>query len=776
MDSTTDAMRASAHEFLSGGLRSLWLTVALLLGGCGGSQAGAPIAPQSPAPVTPAESTPVASGSNVPVVPYASAEGLTATITSAGIDDDGRPVVDFQLTDARNVAILDLTASDVRFVIAKLQRSPLGNLHGDWQSYLNRIESPAVGPGSAPRLQADYERGTVGELTNNADGSYRYVFSQAITPLAALPAAVQAQAALEGLDLSFDGSLTHRLAIQFDNTAEAENPRFDFIPDTGATSGLLRAQIVDTRTCNGCHDELAFHGGQRVEMDYCVTCHNPGTTDANSGESMDMPTLIHRLHRGRDLPSVRAGDRFGVYGFRDNFVDYSEVHYPQDIRACGNCHAGAATAADARAVRTPSGDNWMAFPVRAGCGGCHDDLDLSTHFGNQTDDSGCRSCHATGGPAGSVAASHALPTRAAATAFEFRLLGVSDTAPGAFPRVRFSVVDPAADDVPWDVTADAPFVQPAGASRLAVTLGWSTTDFTNTGTDAPPASTVSIDAAGATPLGDGSFEVVSAVAIPDGTQPPFVAASGSGIATLEGHPAVDIDGVTTRVPVPGAHRFFPIDEPDGLARARDEIVELERCNGCHDRLSLHGDNRTDDLQGCASCHNARNTDVGVRAIAITPPTDGKAEESLDFGTMIHGIHASGFRQQPLELVGFRGFTSYRYDTTEVQYPGRIDNCLGCHADGTWRLPLPAGRLGKTVSTGVDVAAPDDDTVATPATAICSSCHDAPDALAHMTAEGGSLATTQAMIDAGAVVENCAFCHGEGRSVAVDDAHRIRSLP
>ena len=53
-------------------------------------------------------------------------------------------------------------------------------------------------------------------------------------------------------------------------------------------------QVAATASCNSCHDEIAFHGGGRREIDYCTTCHNPDTIDANSTNSMDMPVLIHR--------------------------------------------------------------------------------------------------------------------------------------------------------------------------------------------------------------------------------------------------------------------------------------------------------------------------------------------------------------------------------------------------------------------------------------------------------------------------------------------------
>ncbi len=43
----------------------------------------------------------------------------------------------------------------------------------------------------------------------------------------------------------------------------------------------------------------------------------------------------------------------------------------------------------------------------------------------------------------------------------------------------------------------------------------------------------------------------------------------------------------------------------------------------------------------------------------------------------------------------------------------------------------------------------------------------------MTGNGGNLATTQAAIDDGDVVEECAVCHGEGRNADVAAVHNPR---
>src|SRR6056297_2774036 len=371
-----------------------WCCLAALLGtlvacGGGGGNSAPGVNPGPPSPGGPVE-PPVPEFPTTNPAPYAEANSLFAFITDVQLNEDRQPVVTFQLSDGDNVPIIDLAAENVRFVIAKLQRSPLGNLSGNWQSYINRIEQPGVGPGTQPKLQATAE--SSGELQNNGDGSYIYRFD---TRLTELPEAILAQASTEGIDLSFDPMLTHRVAIQFDGSRDTANPHYDWVPASGATQGIFTLDIAATETCNNCHDPLAIHGGNRREVEYCVTCHNAGSTDANSGNSVDMKVMIHKIHRGAGLPSVEAGGEYVIYGFRDSKHDYSNLHYPQDIRNCVNCHAGTATAGDREdLVLTAQGDNWAEYSSAAVCGSCHDDVDFATHKGGQPDDSRCSQCHA----------------------------------------------------------------------------------------------------------------------------------------------------------------------------------------------------------------------------------------------------------------------------------------------------------------------------------------------------------------------------------------------
>jgi len=733
-------------------------------GGGGDSAPGVdpgPAPPNQPVPPDPIPPTPAAS-------PYAEAEVLNAFITSATIDADGQPVIEFQLSDQHNIGITDLTAADVRFVIAKLQGSPLGNFTGTWQAYINNIAQPAVGTGTEPALQGTSERGSVGEFENLGNGKYSYRYATSVTNL---PQDILDQAATEGLNLSYDPNLTHRVAIQFDNAPGKANPNRDWVPATGATDGVMSMEIAATANCNRCHDPLMVHGSGRREVKYCVTCHNAGSTDPDSTNTVDFKVMIHKIHMGANLPSVEAGTPYVIYGFNNTAHDYSHLHFPQDIRNCVNCHVGSATGADLdyTLTETSQGDNWSVYASQAACGSCHDDLDFSSHAGGQSDDSKCASCHSTGGIAGNIQDSHRILTTEASAKFLATIESVSNTGPGEKPSVSFRISN-AQTGEDYDILSDPVFT---GAS-INVRTAWSTTDYTNTGNGQDNASSVSISAlSNAVPNGDGSFRVTMPVAIPDGSERPFFTATGSGAAVVEGRLSLALEegASPVRVPLTNVHKFFSIDEPDGEATDRRTSVDLDNCLNCHQDLVLHGGNRSNDINSCVTCHNPRNTDIEVRDLADPPATDGKREESIDFKRMIHGIHAAGIREHPLQIVGFGG-TVHVFDEEEVAFPGNLANCTTCHTSDGFTLPLDNGVLATTINTGADAQSPLDDKVITPITAVCSSCHDDDEAAAHMVAQGGNFNTTQAKIDEKVVVESCPVCHGSGNLVDVAEVHDI----
>jgi len=672
---------------------------------------------------------------------------LAVTVDSVVISSP--PVVNFNVVDQDGVAYTDL--SGPRFMLSKLVPGSNGDASA-WQSYINRTEvANGTGPGTVDMIQATQDRN--GTLVNNGDGSYTYTFEADVTNITT-PLAV-----------GYEPSLTHRLAIQISGSGQpASNGIYTWRPSDGATTGLASRDIVKTETCNACHGKLAIHGGGRIEAQLCVTCHNEGSVDANSGNTVDFSVMVHKIHSGASLPSVVAGGEYSIWGYRDGKHDYSEVDLPMDIRNCTSCH-------DETDTDTPDAINWQDVPTIEACGSCHDDIDFSLGIGTpgshsggvMVDNSGCTICHTEGGFAGTVAESHVIDTQEASDAFQFNILDITNTAPGQFPAVTLSVTNPQAGDSTYDILADPEFTAGGGASRVAVDIAWNAENYSNDGTGSGVSSAVSINPlSSAVDNLDGTFTVTSTVAIP-ATQ------TGSGAVAIEGHPAIDVDGDGTysdRVPVTGTVDYFAIT--DSAPVSRRAVVSIEKCQSCHVNLNIHGSNRNDNIELCAMCHNPSNTDLNRRPAM---PADGLTERSVDLAYMIHAIHASEMREDSYIAYGFGGS---EHDFSEVDYPGVLSDCETCHLSGTYELPLFDGAQGTTIDSGADSLDRADDLKITPTAAACSACHDDPLSQAHMVQNGGaSFSTSQQSIDDFDVIETCVFCHGQDTIADVKEEHGVQ---
>ncbi len=701
-------------------------------------------------------------GPEGPAVISQTQTSLSATINSINIDN-GPPIVNFTIVDQDGAAYTEL--SGFRFTLAKLVPGSNGD-NSAWQSYINRTEETdgSIGIGTETAVQAHYERD--GALVNHKNGIYTYTFENDITQIS-VPIAVV-----------YEPTLTHRIGLQVSGSDQpVTNTTYTWRPSDGATTDIFSRNIVMTESCNECHGNLAIHGGGRVEVKYCVTCHNPGTIDANSTNTLDFATMIHKIHSGTQLPSVVAGGDYVIYGFNDSPHDYSDVTLPQDVRHCSKCH-------DALDVETPDARNWQTRPTMEACGSCHDDVDFAAggHSGGivtdntqcaecHNDRDECTSCHTIERIADSVAESHAIDSELAALSFAYNIVSTNNTGPGEFPEITFSVTDPNDADATNDILNDAAWTASDGASRLAIDIAWSTADYTNTGSGNGAASSISLDPLTDSNLLDnnnGSYTITSGIAIP-------ASATGSLAIGIEGHPAADLDGDETysdRIAVISTVDYFSIT--DAEAKSRREIVTIEKCNNCHSQLSIHGANRTGSIELCVMCHNANNTDINQRPSDISTTSDSKAEESIDFKTMIHAIHAGsadedGIRENGLVVYGFGG-TEHSYST--VRFIGELENCETCHVNESYALPLADGVLGTTIDSGTDSTDPTDDTKITPIAAVCSSCHDSSVAQNHMSQNGASFSTSQALIDDGTVIETCVFCHGEDNINDIKTAHGI----
>jgi OmcA/MtrC family decaheme c-type cytochrome len=662
-----------------------------------------------------------------------------ARIAAVQVSDNGSTAtmtVNFELSDD-GAPLAGVDGGDIRFTVAKLipASSP-----SSWQSYINQTETKEAGdPGTTPvgttAFQATAERASTdgGIFTDNGDGTYSYTFS------------FNFRAVTNPMAVSYDPSLTHRVAMQVSDNVS--NAIYDFVPGNPAATPATRS-IVDNASCSECHEKFGFHGGDRVSVDYCVTCHNPGSSDANSGNTVNFTVMVHKIHFGENLPEVEAGGEYAIWGFNNTKHDYSTVVYPQDSRNCTKCHDGADAA-------TPDGDNWKNVPSQAACTSCHETPDPAEYptFPNLTADE--------------IVAAHEIPSKIAATKFEYNIISITNTGPGQFPVVTVSVADPTNGDF-YDILTDPAFTA-GGASSLTVLIGWDTDDYTNTGSTSDPAQPISLDllSGGTTDNNNGTFTVTSTVAIPAGI-------TGSGVVALQGHPAGDFDGdgtYTDRVPVKNVFRNFAIT--DATPQSRRSVVDIDKCNNCHGVLSLHGNNRTDEIQVCVICHNANATDIEVRPGAPATGVDGKVEEAIDLKSMIHAIHAGsavkhGFRENGIVVYGFRGSIN---DFSEVSLPSGIENlknCERCHTGSTYEVPLYENALPTTILTAIEDDPTDDENI-TPTASVCASCHDGDVDRSHM--EGNGAVFDYVSATDPPFVETCSVCHGVGKSADLAVAHR-----
>jgi OmcA/MtrC family decaheme c-type cytochrome len=269
---------------------------------------------------------------------------------------------------------------------------------------------------------------------------------------------------------------------------------------------------------------------------------------------------------------------------------------------------------------------------------------------------------------------------------------------------------------------------------LRIKLAWTAAEYSNEGSAETPAQPTNFDGLDVgntvTDLGGGNYRTV--IDVPS-------AAFGILNVSMEGHPQADLlgDGVYSRIPVKDVFSDVDLD-PRGEGGTRRNIVGIAKCNACHDNggagLTLHGTNRTSNINHCASCHNPDATDINQRPADPMDAVDGKKEETIDFKRMIHQIHAGEDLQNGIVLYGFFGSIN---DFSNVSFIGNNQNCLTCHEDGTYSTDQAWHTLPSTIDTGADVATPADDLNISQTSAVCSSCHDDDLAKHHMLLNGAS---------------------------------------
>lgn len=724
--------------------------LALTLAGCGGGGGGT-------AASTTGSGT---GGTSAAVTTIPTAAALTANDTAtnpnaaftavlnagvAPVTVNSPPKINFTVFSGGAV-VKGLTASNVSVIMAKLV--PGANGAADqWVSYTYRKETATstVGPSGAPVMASAMQATTDSKQTDatllaqqlayNDAGYYTYTFKTDIKDTA------------QTNGVTFEPNLTHRVALQLSYTSStgstvSVNPYFDFTIDANGnavavTDAAKTRKVVDVSSCNECHQKLALHGGGRLDTQYCAMCHNPGTTDSNSGNVVDFGPMVHKIHAGEHLKDW-FGTSYTIWGYRDSKHDYGEVTYPQPLKNCQKCHSGDKKDSAGKQLAA-QGDNWKSRPTRTACGACHAGINFATgkgltiadaeaglttstygHVGGiQADDKNCALCHSAaaipvyhttvdhtgangrggyplntatntptaGYPAGQgpsipLASQLNLPSGVYKINFEIKQATVDTTTSKA--TVVYRVLK---DGSPVTFNATGNLIDNVDGSPGVYVLYATTQDGITAPADWNGSKSASMktlrDTAGAQtgPDASGYYTATIPTAIPADAKLVTAAVGVDYNGFVQLNHADYPKGIRLREPQ------FVMKVADGYA-GRRSIVDNAKCNNCHGQLgvspSFHSGARNNG-EGCATggCHDA-NKNTGHTGAS----NNYGGGWSVASKNMIHAIHAASKREQKFTYEA----TAAKPDGFgNVTYPGVLKNCETCHVSGGYDFSSTAAK-------------------------------------------------------------------------------------
>jgi OmcA/MtrC family decaheme c-type cytochrome len=650
--------------------------------------------------------------------------GLAITVNSAEVGSDGAISTTFTVADPRGAPLDRLGVNtpgpiSLSFVAARIPRGQ--------QQYVAYTVRRASGAAVSSTEQASSDTG--GVYTMLADGRYRYVFG------------TKAPA-------GFDASTTHTIGIygsrnlqEFELGTNYASTTFNFVPAGGQATSVR--EVIKTQSCNKCHDELSAHGGSRRGLEMCVLCHTPQTIDPDTGNSVDMKVMAHKIHMGANLPSVQAGKPYRVLGFGSAVFDWSTVVHPSDARRCESCHEQNTGAAQAAA--------YLTRPTRDTCGSCHDDVNFATgehHVGGpQISDNQCATCHIPQGELefdASIKGAHTVPQDSATlSGIEVDILRVEDGVAGRGPIVTFRVKDKSGAAVPLN-----------RLNSISLVMAGPATDYGYvTFQNATTPGYVSESAINAPCGADGTCRYTFQRPIPADARGTY----SIGIESRRTETLLDGTNRQMNVQYGARNKVFHFSVDGSPVQPRRAVVATANCNQCHTRITAHGENRN-EVAMCVLCHNPSLTDAARRPTAVDADERNKSPQGVNFNLLIHRIH-SGERLKEsgkdYTVIGFGGtahdFTHVRYPAMSPQgAPGDTRNCSTCHVNGSEQV------LTRGVHDVVDPQGPINPVK--PATSACTGCHVSMPAASH------------ALINTSPLGESCNVCHSSTSEFSVGKSH------
>jgi OmcA/MtrC family decaheme c-type cytochrome len=699
-----------------------WGSVALVVlatAGCGGDGG-------SDAPVTPPAASVKEQINSAAAVP-ANDASTNSSASFAVLQNAGVPAVaagssvkvNFTVFSGgavvQNIKLLSSAPNKVNFAIAKLVPGTNGE-PDKWVNYVTRVKtttSSNKGPAGQPPVMAAADQATTdpyyvdatalaGQLIYNADGYYTYAFQSNIKD----PnwTAKVGSTTYKTNGVVFEPNKTHRIAMQLQYTDASGavikvNPYFDVTFDANGNSVAVTdpsktRKMADVASCNGCHDKLALHGGGRVDTQYCVMCHNPGTTDPVSGNNVNMATMVHKIHSGKLLANA------ATVGGEDYYIsshDYAEVGFPQDLRNCTKCHSGSNPA-------TPQGDNWKKVVSKEACLTCHannagSSWDVShqvfardpavnppanpTAKAKDLTNAQCAKCHV-----GAISSErvHWNQNEENAAKYKMNIEDVTYT-PSATTggqstvTVKYFLSDPTNGNAAYNlITAEctytgtaSPCTPPTGVTNntkfgnLRFYLAYQNmvgqyqpvTEFSaynNGGSNAAAWATAGKN--------DGTNHYTATITVPANTT--YTVAFGTArVVSIGQIKEVKLQAKSASDPRPPVvpttlintvvqHTYMDV-ALTGSLQPRRVIVSNEKCNVCHGALGTTvGSNTVDSafhsgarntVEACVVCHDANRVSSTVMTNGLKDNGIGQ-QESYQMKRMIHGIHANSKRSSP----------------------------------------------------------------------------------------------------------------------------------
>ena len=654
--------------------------------------------------------------------PISKVNTLKSNINSASVDTDGFLTINFSLSDANGAAVFGLKNTDIGAVSfgrvgSEDEIEGLTDVEGQareiWLSYFNKDKGDGLYTGSS------YFQGKNCEdcLTDNQDGTYTLKLNKAIDTLGKY-------------DYKADMVNGIYLGIKTANAANVNlvnNSFFYWQPSSDTTQAKPKPVIAD-ETCQSCHrpghdGELAFHGGKHVTLESCTFCH----TDYNSYMKED------KDENGQVISSHKFdGSIKGMAHEIHSHAFYNGI-YPQSASNCQTCHQPDENLALA--------DAWKGDKDSATCLNCHNSPYAvpSWHWdaeNNQIQEKkqNCVSCH--NDPDGARGAGRAHysnndSAQAAKTRVIFNSMTYDETSKTVTANMTVkhgdtNVTLAQIDSSPYKYGGDTSAIVFNGVVKDDFLVNYQKVGYRYFSAGADGSINVTFS--------DSAFKVAEVMATPEVK----VALSSQLHVCFDGTGTVadcefDADGkITNSGPyVPSDTTYFNIDGSKVDATPRVQHAEMAACQQCHTTAITH--RFSNDIDGCASCHN------GTR--------DKKGDGSSNLAYIVHSKH-------------------YLYDSSGSGFFKKTD-CQTCHGKDGFSLKKIAAdaapvAFGKTQD-GTE------QTLVSPQTAACASCHQPPYGLNettinHIVSNGGVIGTGHGVpaSEYPQVKEACSTCHTDSQ--------------